>query len=129
VSRAATASKAIPTAAANSHGRHGHKSRRGRKNRHVKQRPKPTGRMLPDEPDSLRNVPSQTLDCPLRVAQPIRPRPPALPAMTSKAKAEDGVAAGDAVAGDAAAADDAMTSVIALCRPVWMTSQQQIAGR
>lgn len=52
----------------------------------------------------------------------------------SRAKAEDGVAGGDAVAGDAAAADDAMTCVIALCRPILcrsvrMTSQQRIAGR
>jgi len=128
-SRAATGITMIPTAAANRHGRRGHKSRRGRTSRHGKERPKPTGRMLPDEPDSLRNVPSQTLDCPLTVAQAIRLRHLGLPAMTSRGKAEDGVAAGDAVAGDAVAADDAMTSVIALCRPVWMTSQQQIAGR
>jgi hypothetical protein len=49
--------------------------------------------------------------------------------MTSRARAEEGVAAGDAVAGDAAAADDVMTSVTAPCRPVWMTTQRRIAGR
>jgi len=128
VSKAATVSRAIPTAAANRHGRHGHKSHRGRKERHGQKRHRPTGQMRQDEPDSLRNAPSQTLDCPLTVAQPIRLRHLGLPAMTSRAKAEDGVAGGDAVAGDAAAADAVMTSVIALCRPVWMTSQQRIAG-